>query len=255
MELKELSALGIREKEAEVYLELLKSNPILANQLSKKANISRPSTYDYLNVLVHKGLASYTIKEGKKYFQATDPEKILQAFEENKKAEEEKLIQAVKNLQKIRKVDGKKTFVEVLEGKEGIKTVFNDFLKEKPAEMLSFGSSGASPKILPVFMTQWHEKRIKERLPIRVIYNNVQESFERIEKGPRLDYAEIRISPIKDFSMIGTIIYNDKVNLMIFDAEEPLVVRIKGKQTSKAFKDSFEVLWKHAKTLEEIRKE
>ena len=170
-------------------------------------------------------------------------------FEEKKLIEEENLMQVVKNLQKIKKVDGKKTFTEVLEGKEGVKSVFNDFLKEKPTEMLSFGSSGSSMILLPTFMTQWHEKRIKEKLPLRVIFNNVPQSFNRIKNGPRLNYAQVRISPIKDFTMIGTVIYGETVNLIMFDIEEPLVIKMKGKQVSKLFKDNFEILWKHAKTL------
>jgi len=84
MDLDFFEKIGLKEKEARVYIALLKYSPSLANQVAKKSGILRSSIYDYLDVLLEKGFATYTIKSGKKFFQATSPEKIIENFEEQK---------------------------------------------------------------------------------------------------------------------------------------------------------------------------
>ena len=175
MEIAQLEKIGLKEKEAKVYIALLKHGSCLANSLAKLTNILRASIYDYLDVLLEKGFITYTIISGKKYFQAVNPEKILDTFNEEKEKEEEILKQIVPELNSIKNSAKKKANIEVFEGKEGMKTAMSNILKGKSKEMLAYGSSGVSYKLLPFFMEHFHRQRAKQKMKLRIIYNNTPE--------------------------------------------------------------------------------
>lgn len=247
MDISQLEKIGLKEKEARVYVALLKKGETLANGLAKETEILRSSIYDYLDILLEKGFASYVVKSGKKYFRAVDPRKILDNFEERKKREELALKEIVPKLTELQNVDKKGVSVEVFEGKEGIKSVFSYILKDSPREILVYGSSGVSYKLLPFFMEHWHRQRIKQRIGGKIIYNSVPESKERIKKGPSLKYFKVKFMPIKNFSLTGTIIYGDKVLIMMINPESPLAIVIDSEDIAKQYRDNFEVLWKISK--------
>jgi hypothetical protein len=119
-------------------------------------------------------------------------------------------------------------------------------LKEKPKEILIYGSSGVSHKLLPFFMEHWHKERIKRKILQKIIYNNVTESKERIEKGPSLKYAKIKFLPIKEISLTGTIIYNKKVLITMWNQEHPLAISIENPEINKEYRNNFEILWKNS---------
>ena len=88
MDIHLLENLGLKEKEAKIYITLLKEGPSLANSIAKNTEILRSSIYDYLDTLTEKGFITYTIKSGKKYFQAVNPSKIMDNFSERKEKED-----------------------------------------------------------------------------------------------------------------------------------------------------------------------
>ena len=67
---------GLTENEAEVYLLLLQEDSSLASALASDTKISRPHVYDSLNKLIEKGLASYVIKNNRKYFRSANPKEL-----------------------------------------------------------------------------------------------------------------------------------------------------------------------------------
>ena len=169
MDPKQLAQLGLKEKEGETYLLLLKSGPILANQLAKKTGQVRTTIYSQLDLLVEKGFASYSIQAGKRHYSAVDPGKLLEAFYEKKTNEEEALKAAVILLKRSAGTEKQKTRTEVFEGKEGIKTAMNWALREEKSKILVYGSSGVSHKMLPVFMEKWHKERAKNGIELKII--------------------------------------------------------------------------------------
>ncbi|MDP2750569.1 MAG: helix-turn-helix domain-containing protein [Nanoarchaeota archaeon] len=247
MDASQLEKIGLKEKEAKIYIALLKEGQSLANTLAKKTNILRSSIYDYLDVLLGKGFVSYTIISGKKYFQAINPQKILDSFQEKKNMEEDALKQIIPELTSLKNLAEKKADVEVFEGKEGMKSAMSYILKENPKAILAYGSSGVSYKLLPFFMEHWHKQRIKQKISVKIIYNDVSESKNRIKKGPSLALAKIRFSKTKDVSLTGTILYNDKVLITMWNQETPLAISIESKDIAKNYKANFEILWKASK--------
>ena len=247
MELTELEQIGLKQKEAKIYLALLKSGQSLANQLAKQTNILRSSIYDYLDILLEKGFITYTIQSNKKYFQAVSPEKILENFKEQKQKQEQSLNTIIPELTKIMNTEPKKVNIEVFQGKEGIKTVFSSLLREKPKEVFGHGSSGASYHLLPFFMEHWHKERARKKIFLRLILNDVTASWERLRKGPKIKFGECRLVNRPDPSLSATMVYNDKTLIIMFDPETPLAISIQSESIAKTHKQEFEILWKNSK--------
>ena len=72
-----LQEVGLNDKEAIIYFELLKEKIANASKLAKLTKINRTTVYLELENLTRKGLVSYVIKNSKRYYQAALPEKLL----------------------------------------------------------------------------------------------------------------------------------------------------------------------------------
>ena len=115
---------GLSPNEAKCYIALLKIGSASANELSRTSGIHRVSIYDALRGLAEKGLVSQIKEENKQYFQAADPERIREYLIEKVNTIENLLPE----LNKIRKSE-EETTVEVYKGKEGIKSIINDYIR------------------------------------------------------------------------------------------------------------------------------
>ena len=247
MDLTQLEKIGLKEKESKIYLALLKEGSSLANSLAKETNILRSSIYDYLDILLDKGFITYVIKSGKKYFQSVDPQKIIDQFIEKKEREEQTLKSIVSELIKLQSISKQKSKIEVFEGKEGMKSAMSYVLKDKPKEILVYGSSGVGYKLLPFYLEHWHNERVKNKIKLKIIYNDLPESRTRIKRGPSLKYSEIRFMEVNHSSLTGTLIYNNKILLTIWNLESPFAILIESESVAESYKDNFEILWKNSK--------
>src|SRR3989338_7146646 len=80
-----LQEIGLNNKEAEVYLAMLKSGEETASRISQIAELNRITTYTILKSLGEKGFCSSYDKNNVQYFKPTKPEQILGLLEEKKK--------------------------------------------------------------------------------------------------------------------------------------------------------------------------
>jgi len=81
-----LQELGLSNKEANVYLTLLRRGPSSVRQLAEAANVNRGTTYDILKSLQDHGVVSFYDKDKKTYFVAEEPEAIVHILDDKKKS-------------------------------------------------------------------------------------------------------------------------------------------------------------------------
>ena len=117
---KVLQNYGLEEKEAKVYLALLKIGETTATRISEETDLDRTLMYQITNKLIEKGLVAYIIKNNVKYFSAADPEILIK----NLKEKELDLKKALPNLKEIQKTIQKGIKIEIYRGRKGIKTAF-----------------------------------------------------------------------------------------------------------------------------------
>src|SRR3989344_8471716 len=129
-----LKEIGLQEGEVAVYLALLKLKEATATQITQYSGLHRSYVYDLIEKLKEKGLVSFVIKNNVKYFRASHPSKILDYIKEK----EQKVNTILPNLINLSEKKEEDIKVEIYKGKEGIKTILNDILKENK-DYLLFG--------------------------------------------------------------------------------------------------------------------
>ncbi|HLC86401.1 MAG TPA: helix-turn-helix domain-containing protein [Candidatus Nanoarchaeia archaeon] len=239
-----LEKFGLSKKESEAYLACLELGDSLASEISLKANLPRTLVYDILERLIDLGLISYAIKTNKKFFRAADPKELIRILKEK----QESINKVMSQLEKLHKLKGiKRPKVEIFEGKEGMKTVMNNILRSKVKEFLAYGSSRSSFEVIPAFMEEWHKKRIKQKVVMKILYNNTQQARNKVEtRTESLKLTEYKFMPIELESPTATLIYGNKVVLQSW-TKEPFAVMIEDEEMAENQKRYFEELWRLAK--------
>lgn len=129
-----LISLGLKEKEVEVYLAILGFKRSTVTDIFKKSGITRTNIYQYLEVLLQKGLIYKTTLKKRISYGAEDPKKIIaylnkqQKEIENKKNKIEEMMPELKN---IFSQSFEKPSVKFYEGREGIKSIYQDLVNNK----------------------------------------------------------------------------------------------------------------------------
>ena len=78
---KELQEVGLQEKEAKVYIAMLELGRATAQDIAKKADVNRATTYFVMENLMKKGLASAIDEGPRQYFLPEDPSQLEAIFE------------------------------------------------------------------------------------------------------------------------------------------------------------------------------
>ena len=142
----ELRKLGLTEKEVKVYLAGLELGPDSVQNIAKKAQFSRPTTYEIVKKLEEKRLFVERGKKGKRVFTAQSPERILGILRTQKREIEEKEREFVRIIAALEaKYSKEKEGITIFKGKEGFKML---------EEIISFTSTPEitiiNPSKLPV---------------------------------------------------------------------------------------------------------
>lgn len=240
MNIEILKEIGLTETEVKIYINLLEIGPSLASIISKKANVERAVTYHILEKLIQKGIVSYVIKENRKYFNASEPEKLKDLLIEK----EDLLNDLIPNLIKIRKPEEQPFSIEVFRGKEGFKTVMNDLIKDKKPYYI-IGYTGKGPEIAEYWYIHWNNRRVKNKIRRYILLKKGQEDLEAL-KYPLTEIKTLPSEIIQE-SKSSIIIYGEDKVLLFLPIEEFAGIRIKNKEIHESYKEYFNVLWKIAK--------
>ena len=155
-----LKGLGLSDKEISIYLALLRFGTVTATKIAQETGIDRTTSYRFLSSLIDKGLVSYVIKNNVKYFTAAHPTKFIQDL----KNKLEQVNGILPDLEALTNLPKEETKVELYKGKEGLKTVMKDILRErKPYTFI--GEVEKFFTELPIYIQQWLKQ--VERLNIK----------------------------------------------------------------------------------------
>ncbi len=237
----QLEQLGLRHNEALVYMDLLELGETKTGAIVKKTGLHRVLIYDALESLISKGLASYVIKENIKYFQATDPERLLEFIKEKEQIAKELLPQ----LQLKRNSVENKQQVSIYEGIRGLKSALNNMLKELSPRGTHFVfASGNMADTLGGYYQMYQQTKKKNKIKTSIIYD---EQFRKRKDVLKITQGKIKYYPISYFPT-DTWIYNDKVLIVTYTAKPPIAILITNKETAESYKKLFTVFWNNARS-------
>lgn len=226
----ELHAIGLKEKEIEVYLTLLTLGKGTISEISRKSGIKRTSIYQHLNVFLEKNLASKTIVKKRIYYCAENPKKLVSLLEregqdiENKKTRIEKIIPELNSLYAS---SFNKPNIVFYEGKEGIRNAY-----EQMTDTWQNVYSIFSPQSFFNLFTFEENNAILILLEKRGVrlYNLVEKSDKAIERLKIKEYNHfIKSKLLPDNLKFSTdvLVADNRIALISFDSLTAIIIEDK----------------------------
>lgn len=235
-----LRGLGLTENEARIYLALLRHGTSTAGSITGKTGIHRRCVYDAMDRLIEKGLVGYINRDNRKYFEATDPEHLLEMLKE----QERDVQSAIPKLRALYE-GAEKQDIKVLRGRTGARAVYHDIIRTGK-DYYALGATGNIYETIgPKTYDKYVEMRVKKGMKLYTIYP------ERLRGTPMAEKRNVVVKYVPDeyASPINTIVYGEKVEMLIwdYDPKSPLILLIENRKVAEAFKRYFRMLWKTAK--------
>ncbi|MBD3354366.1 hypothetical protein GF361_00095 [Candidatus Woesearchaeota archaeon] len=246
--LRDLRRIGLTEGEIKVYEALLELGETTKTALAKKSGVAPSNIYDITNRLLKKGIISKVEKNGIAHFSPADPTHLIN-FLEKKEKEIEKEKDVVSNLlpsllarfQKVKETVN----IEVFQGWNGMKTIFEDLINECKTECNVFGASkGESEKQSDIFFLKYSKLRAKKGITTNIIFNEELRRRKRINFFKKSGKYNIRFLQQSTPAEIMT--YNN-ISCIIILTKQPLIIRITSEEVKDSFKQYFELMWNLAK--------
>ncbi len=228
---------GLRETEAEIYIVCLRFGSSTVYKIAEKVRLPKSTVYDTLKSLHEKGLVTFIIKSGVKYFEAVDPDKLINILEEKKA----KISEAIPKLKEIQDKVVEKPEVNIYYGKEGLKTILQDVLKTKK-DFHIIGNFGEFEEYFDFYSSLFVKQRVKEGIVCKLIEEKSKNNLELKKKDKKEKRITKFLDGIQDLKS-EVYIYGDKIALLTLMEEEPVGVVIKNKEMAKLMKFIFEKVW------------
>ena len=245
-----LQKIGLSKNEIKVYLELLAQGESTSGPLIKNTALNSSKVYENLARLQKKGLVSYVKKTNKKYFQAANPERLLEYMDEKKKlledekSEIEKILPEIKANMKMSQDE--KQEATIYQGSNGYRTLLEIMISElgHEGQYIAF-ASGMLKKVLGPYWFIFQEKKKKNHIKARCLWDSkVKKQKDYLKEY----YGSGRFIMKGSYSNpVDIWVYNDKIIQVSYSTKPIFAVLIKSKGLANSYKELFENLWKTAK--------
>ena len=236
-----LKKIGLSENEIIVYVALLELGTSKVDLISKRTEMPRTTVYGLLNLLLNKGLVSYVIKSGIKYYESISPDRLLLVEKEKLK----ELEGIVPQLSLLQNTVGEKPSIEKYEGKEGLKSVYEDMLKTG-SSIYGYGTTHLLLEILEFYIPNYMKQRAKKKIKSFIITEDSAQARKMKERDGQEKRETKFLFGLENTSTV-TYIYGDKIAIVGLLKKNPIGIIIKNDEFSKSHKAIFEILWKIAK--------
>ena len=246
-----LTKIGLSDKEAKVYLQMIHLGEQPASVLSRHTDINRTSMYDILEALKTRGLVQTIQKKSRTLFKALHPNELLQYLEREKteavrrlEKQQESIREILPELISLEHPESNRPRVTFYEGEKGMREAYEDTLSAKDG-ILAYANVEEMHKALPHFFPEYYERRaIEHKIHIKAIMPDNEASKDRAKKD-KDENRESRLIPKKDFEFSPEInIYNDKV--LIASWIEKIAVIIESKEVADFHRKMYALAWKGA---------
>jgi sugar-specific transcriptional regulator TrmB len=241
-----LQAIGLDDKEAQLYLAGLQIGSAPASDYAKTTGLNRITAYNSLEAMVHRSLFTFVKKMRGKWYAPVAPEYLSLEVQKNAQA----LDRALPELRSLQGSHFRSPRVRFFEGWEGIRKVYEDTLTAK-SELLNFANSTVVRKYWPEYDNDYVAQRVKRGIHLRGIAPD-DSTGKRVHGQDKQYLREIRLVSAKEFDFKNEIkIYDHKVAILSFgiDHMELFGVIIESKEVAETQRQIFEMAWRYAGTL------
>lgn len=240
---KDLQAVGLYEKEAQVYLAALELGRGTVQHIAQKSGLKRPTTYVVIEELMNQGLISSFYEGKKQYFVAENPDRLADMLHKQSldvEKRKEQLDMLLPQLQSLNNRQTDKPVVKYYEGKEGILAMVKEHTLTSHGKMMrsvynrdviaeTFGESVLKSLV---------EARVGEDVQSRIIYTWSKGDFQ---DPANTESVHVNASDLPMSCDIA--IYEDKIRIASFKNRLVGVV-IEDREIAKSFKAIYDLAWK-----------
>jgi sugar-specific transcriptional regulator TrmB len=242
MELKEiLGKFGLTDNETKVYIKLLTIGESTASNLGKETGIERRTVYDVIQKLLEKGLISFIKENDKKFYKVVNPLRIVDILnekEENLRKIRQDFVKLIPNLEELIRKGEKQVDARILFGREGIKTMYMDEIKEGKTVYAICTTIDKTEELLKNFLLRFTRERIRKKINLKMLSAKKEIKFLKKYK-----LVEVRSLPEEYASPASLTIYRDKLGITLW-ADNPITVLIKNQEIANNFLNYFELMWR-----------
>jgi len=245
----ELQKIGLSDKEAKVYLATLELAQASVQDIAKKANVNRATTYVVLESLVKMGLCTTYVKNKKTQYIANSPEAIASIFESQKLAIENNQKDFKNILPELKSISNRqsdKPVVKFFEGKIGALSaadlIFDDYkLFEDEKSLMIYPNDRIKEIITPEDKKKFRKSRLDKKIKSKALYTS-SVKIPSTSDGERLMISSQEFPITSDIA-----IYGDNVRIISLGKKLSALI-IKDKEIANTLKSIFELAWIGAKT-------
>jgi predicted DNA-binding transcriptional regulator len=241
-----LVELGLSHKEIDVYLSMLELGPSSVQDIAKKAGVNRSTTYVMIEGLKKHGLVS-TYEKGKKvFFNAENPDRLVQVVNEQiglLSAKRERVSAVLPRLLAIFNASDEKPKVRFFEGDETIDIIRMEVTSFRAPVWNFFAVDENLKKVAAINEQKRIELSVKvpgSRVMMAIKPGVVPQYMDRSNK-------EIRTIGYEDFPFSGEItIVADRVYIVNVQARSIGFI-VENKELSDLFRALYQAAWNSAK--------
>jgi sugar-specific transcriptional regulator TrmB len=238
-----LRQVGLTEGECQVYEALVGLGLSSTGDITKKAGIASSKVYEVLHRLQQKGLASFIIQNGVRYYDATPPERLIDFLEERKEQLDEaqgKIRKILPTLRQKHSSAAEQNQTVVYTGLQGPKIALNEILESGKRGVACCGyGTDRDPYVdfLPAALAKFTEAAKRCKFETRLI-------FAKGFHSPNVT-AKVRYMPKAYLPPVRTMIYGNKVAIVDFTKPITTII-IENKNVADSYQKHFDKLWRLA---------
>ena len=241
----ELREIGLSDKEAKVYLAALTLGKSTAQEISSQAGVNRATTYVIIESLKQRGLMSSFEQKEKTFFISESPERLMSLLRKEEQAiieRQGKIKKIMPELLSIYRSADNKPKVKFYEGKEGLCSIKQEYLKMKGKEIYNISDLDTYHSYLPPDKN-YTKKRIERGIRAKLIYISKHEPDKRFNSSEK-ELRETKFIPFSNFPFRSDItIFDDKVSIESYK-ENAVGILIEDKHIANSMKAIFDFIWK-----------
>ena len=245
---KYLQEIGLNEKEAVIYLALLKVDHASVIDVAKETKINRSTVYVVLEGLMEKGLVSETTSGKKTHYQAEPPERLATFVEGQKMIFEERskrLGDIIPQIKSVQRASGERPVVKYFEGRES--ALGNHFLffntqdKEGTGYFL-FDRDLLEEVFNPAEIASAQKIRPGKGIKAKTLYTSTKTTLPTNELSDRVKIDGGKYPLYCDVS-----IYEDRMQIVTM-GKSVATIMIQSKDVAETFKSLFRLAFDNVQT-------
>ena len=239
---KTLQQIGLKEKEAAVYLALLSLESSTAYQIAQHCDVKKPTVYVILEELLQKGLVLKIPHAKKALYAARDIGEFLEEQKRKLRAVEA----IVPQLQALGGATGPSVYF--FTGLRGIAEALEfkfDSMRGKTFHSFYGSLMGGNPEVMKIY-NAWDKRAVASDMSFELIMSEDAKNnyYKTVADLAKADPESVQVRYLKDYLYPPNISVEVAENFVRIDDEKNLQVTIiDDKCTADAFRSIFRIVW------------